>query len=51
MRTGAQEHFYLETNATIAVPATGEDGEMTLHSSTQVSNTFAMDNKMFLYVW
>ena len=34
MRTGAQEHFYLETQATIAVP-TKEDGEMHIYSSTQ----------------
>ena len=27
MRTGAQEHFYLETHASLAVPS-GEDGEM-----------------------
>eukprot|EP00094_Tigriopus_californicus_P013136 TCALIF_12703-PA protein Name:"Similar to XDH Xanthine dehydrogenase/oxidase (Gallus gallus)" AED:0.07 eAED:0.07 QI:278/0.8/0.66/1/1/1/6/364/1546 len=34
MRTGAQEHFYLETQACIAVPI-GEDGEMHLYSSSQ----------------
>ena len=34
MRTGAQEHFYLETQATIAIP-TGEDGEMKIIASTQ----------------
>ena len=34
MRTGAQEHFYLETNACIAVP-TNEDGEMHVYASTQ----------------
>ena len=28
MRTGAQEHFYMETHATIAIPH--EDGEMEL---------------------
>ena len=33
-RSGAQEHFYLETQATIAVPK-GEHGEMELISSTQ----------------
>ncbi len=33
-RTGAQEHFYLETNATIVVPK-GENGEMEIFSSTQ----------------
>jgi xanthine dehydrogenase large subunit len=32
-RTGGQEHFYLETQAALAVP--GEDGQMTVHSSTQ----------------
>ena len=31
---GGQEHFYLETNATVAVPK-GEDGEMELFCSTQ----------------
>uniref|UniRef100_A0A3P8YTY0 Xanthine dehydrogenase/oxidase n=1 Tax=Esox lucius TaxID=8010 RepID=A0A3P8YTY0_ESOLU len=31
---GGQEHFYLETNATVAVPK-GEDGEMELFVSTQ----------------
>ena len=31
---GGQEHFYLETNATLAVPK-GEDGEMELFVSTQ----------------
>eukprot|EP00794_Sanderia_malayensis_P018317 gene18317-biopygen12264 len=34
MRTGAQEQFYLETHATIAVPK-GENGEMEIFSSTQ----------------
>ncbi|XP_020627784.1 xanthine dehydrogenase/oxidase-like isoform X2 [Orbicella faveolata] len=34
MRVGGQEHFYLETQATIAVPK-GEDGEMELFVSTQ----------------
>ena len=34
MRTGAQEHFYLETNACIAIPK-GENGEIELISSTQ----------------
>jgi xanthine dehydrogenase large subunit len=32
-RTGGQEHFYLETQAAIAIP--GEDGQMTVLSSTQ----------------
>ena len=31
---GGQEHFYLETNVTLAVPQ-GEDGEMELFVSTQ----------------
>ena len=31
---GGQEHFYLETNVTLAVPR-GEDGEMELFVSTQ----------------
>eukprot|EP00794_Sanderia_malayensis_P018330 gene18330-biopygen12273 len=34
LRTGAQEQFYLETQATIAVPK-GENGEMEIFSSTQ----------------
>ncbi|XP_078350679.1 xanthine dehydrogenase/oxidase-like [Oculina patagonica] len=34
MRIGGQEHFYLETQVTIAVPK-GEDGEMELFVSTQ----------------
>lgn len=34
MHIGGQEHFYLETNCTIAVPR-GEDGEMELFVSTQ----------------
>ena len=34
MRTGAQEHFYLETHACIAVPK-GENGEIEVISSTQ----------------
>jgi xanthine dehydrogenase large subunit len=33
MTVGAQEHFYLEGQASIAVP--GEDGGMTIHTSTQ----------------
>ncbi|KAK5944532.1 hypothetical protein PMZ80_003814 [Knufia obscura] len=33
-RIGGQEHFYLETNAAIAIPHP-EDGEMTVWSSTQ----------------
>ena len=32
-RTGGQEHFYLETQAALAIP--GEGGQMTVHSSTQ----------------
>uniref|UniRef100_A0A8D0DGS0 Xanthine dehydrogenase n=1 Tax=Sander lucioperca TaxID=283035 RepID=A0A8D0DGS0_SANLU len=34
MHIGGQEHFYLETNVTLAVPK-GEDGEMELFVSTQ----------------
>ncbi|XP_077439045.1 xanthine dehydrogenase/oxidase [Vanacampus margaritifer] len=34
MHIGGQEHFYLETNVTVAVPR-GEDGEMELFVSTQ----------------
>jgi xanthine dehydrogenase large subunit len=33
LHIGGQEHFYLETNAAIAVP--GEAGTLTVHSSTQ----------------
>jgi xanthine dehydrogenase molybdopterin binding subunit/xanthine dehydrogenase small subunit len=32
-RTGGQEHFYLETQAALAIP--GESGQITVHSSTQ----------------
>ncbi|KJK81478.1 Xanthine dehydrogenase [Metarhizium anisopliae BRIP 53293] len=42
-RMGGQEHFYLETNACLAVPKR-EDGEMELFASTQNANetqTFA----------
>lgn len=35
MHMGGQEHFYLETNVTLAVP--GEDGEMELFVSTQAA--------------
>lgn len=34
MRLGGQEHFYLETQACIAIPK-GEDGEVELIASTQ----------------
>ena len=34
MRTGAQDHFYLETQAVLAVPQL-EDGEMQIFASTQ----------------
>jgi xanthine dehydrogenase molybdopterin binding subunit/xanthine dehydrogenase small subunit len=33
LHTGGQEHFYLETQAALAIP--GEDGQMTVISSTQ----------------
>ena len=33
MQIGGQEHFYLESQAALAVP--GEDGDVTVHSSTQ----------------
>jgi xanthine dehydrogenase/oxidase len=36
-RMGGQEHFYLETNASLAVPKP-EDGEMEIYSSTQNPN-------------
>ncbi|CAH1790691.1 unnamed protein product [Owenia fusiformis] len=38
---GSQEHFYLETNAVIAVPK-GEDGEMEIFASTQNPTTTQM---------
>jgi xanthine dehydrogenase/oxidase len=34
VRLGGQEHFYLETHCTIAVPK-GEDNEMEIFCSTQ----------------
>ncbi|KAG6040589.1 hypothetical protein E4U41_007782, partial [Claviceps citrina] len=43
VRMGGQEHFYLETNACVAVPKR-EDGEMEIFASTQNANetqTFA----------
>jgi xanthine dehydrogenase large subunit len=33
LRVGGQEHFYLETQIALAIP--GEDGDITVHSSTQ----------------
>ena len=36
-RMGGQEHFYLETNASVVIPK-GEDGEMEIWSSTQNPN-------------
>jgi xanthine dehydrogenase large subunit len=33
LRTGGQEHFYLETQAALAIP--GESGQIIVHSSTQ----------------
>ncbi len=33
LRTGAQEHFYLETQAALAIP--GENGSISVYSSTQ----------------
>ena len=41
MRTGAQEQFYLETNAVIGIPK-GEHGEMELIASTQNPKTTQM---------
>jgi len=35
MRVGGQEHFYLESNATLAIP--GEDDEMVVWASTQAA--------------
>ena len=36
-RMGGQEHFYLETNASVAIPKP-EDGEIEIFSSTQNPN-------------
>ena len=33
LTSGGQEHFYLESQAALAIP--GEDGQLTVHSSTQ----------------
>ncbi len=33
LRMGGQEHFYLESHIALAIP--GEDGDVTIHSSTQ----------------
>ena len=42
-----QEHFYLETQATIAVPK-GEDGEMELFVSTQNPTLTQVRKQFFL---
>ena len=42
-----QEHFYLETQATIAVPK-GEDGEMELFVSTQNPTLTQVRKQLFL---
>jgi len=34
IRTGAQEHFYMETHSALVVP-TGEDGEIAVYSGEQ----------------
>ena len=34
LRSGAQEHFYMETNSCLAIPA-NEDNELTVYASTQ----------------
>ena len=44
-----QEHFYLETQATIAVP-NGEDGEMELFVSTQ-NPTLTQVRKQLFFSW
>ena len=44
-----QEHFYLETQATIAVPK-GEDGEMELFVSTQ-NPTLTQVRKQLFFSW
>uniref|UniRef100_A0A8C9SVW9 Xanthine dehydrogenase/oxidase n=1 Tax=Scleropages formosus TaxID=113540 RepID=A0A8C9SVW9_SCLFO len=41
MHIGGQEHFYLETNCTLAVPR-GEDGEMEMFVSTQSTSKTQM---------
>lgn len=45
VRMGGQEHFYLETQATLAVPTDG-DGEMEIYSSTQDPAHLQVDSKL-----
>ena len=45
-----QEHFYLETQATIAVPK-GEDGEMELFVSTQNPTLTQVMKQLFFSWW
>ena len=43
-----QEHFYLETQATVAVPK-GEDGEMELFVSTQNPTLTQVGKRFFFF--
>lgn len=49
---GGQEHFYLETNCTLAVPR-GEDGEMELFVSTQAATKtqVIMNSLLAIYIY
>lgn len=47
MHIGGQEHFYLETHVTLAVPK--EDGEMELFVSTQSPNDTQVKTFWALY--
>lgn len=48
-RLGAQEHFYLETHCTIAVPK-GEDNEMDIYCSTQHPSEINVGTLLFFVV-
>lgn len=47
MHMGGQEHFYMETHVTLAVPR-GEDGEMELFVSTQSPSKTQVTSLLFL---
>lgn len=49
MHIGGQEHFYLETNVTLAVPR-GEDGEMELFVSTQSASKSQVTIALLTYM-
>ena len=55
VRIGGQEHFYLETMATIAVPR-GEDGDMEIFCSCQSPSEAQVEVSLDLfnnsnYIW